>query len=224
MAYKCPRCNGPKGQKATEFCRSCRVEVDRIIRTKPCEICGKTVQIYAHNKCRICYNTWYNQQHPEKHAAHERARRERHPERVREQEIARGQTGKRKEWRNSYNPIYHEAHKEHLREQSRIYGRTHPEIRNEGKRRRRAVVKGLPATLTLEQWGFILKQHDYSCAYCGVKDVKFQKEHKIPASRGGGYTAENIVPACATCNLRKQRKTDIEFREYLEKYPRVAGK
>ena len=45
----------------------------------------------------------------------------------------------------------------------------------------------------------------FACQYCGTDhDLTF--DHLIPRSRGGRTTWENIVSACAPCNLRKGGK------------------
>jgi hypothetical protein len=51
------------------------------------------------------------------------------------------------------------------------------------------------------------------CAYYGGDNGgrRFKKEHVIPLSRGGGFTADNIVPSCRSCNARKLNKTGEEF-------------
>ncbi len=77
--------------------------------------------------------------------------------------------------------------------------------------RRRMRKAGLPATLTGGQWQEILEQHDHACAYCGRADLPLEQEHMMPVSRGGGYTAANIVPACGPCNSSKGTKTYEEF-------------
>lgn len=42
----------------------------------------------------------------------------------------------------------------------------------------------------------------FRCVYCGVReDLTF--DHLVPRSRGGRTTWENVVTACAPCNLRK---------------------
>jgi 5-methylcytosine-specific restriction endonuclease McrA len=42
----------------------------------------------------------------------------------------------------------------------------------------------------------------FECQYCGdVDDLTF--DHLIPRSRGGRTTWDNVVTACAPCNLRK---------------------
>ena len=69
----------------------------------------------------------------------------------------------------------------------------------------------LPATLTEQDWMDILEEHNCSCAYCGTRKELLHQEHKVPLSRGGGYTKENIIPACPSCNSRKGTKTYNEF-------------
>ncbi len=45
----------------------------------------------------------------------------------------------------------------------------------------------------------------FTCQYCGAaNDLTF--DHLIPRSRGGQTTWENVVAACAPCNLRKGGK------------------
>lgn len=42
----------------------------------------------------------------------------------------------------------------------------------------------------------------FTCQYCGVgHDLTF--DHVVPRSRGGRTTWENVITACAGCNLRK---------------------
>lgn len=57
--------------------------------------------------------------------------------------------------------------------------------------------------LTAEQWEFIKRWYDHRCAYCYQKKSLTQ-DHFIPISKGGSHTADNIVPACRSCNSRKQ--------------------
>ena len=41
------------------------------------------------------------------------------------------------------------------------------------------------------------------CAYCGDTVAPLQRDCVLPISRGGRYTRDNVVPACATCNASK---------------------
>lgn len=90
------------------------------------------------------------------------------------------------------------------------YGKNNREKTRESCNRRRALKKQLPSTLTTNEWQEILVKFNNSCAYCGVQqselDHKLHQEHVVPLSKGGGYTKENIVPACRSCNLKKGAK------------------
>lgn len=61
----------------------------------------------------------------------------------------------------------------------------------------------------------------FACQYCGghgtTQDLTF--DHVIPRSRGGRTTWENIVTACAPCNLRKGGRTPKEAQMWLHKKP-----
>jgi 5-methylcytosine-specific restriction endonuclease McrA len=56
--------------------------------------------------------------------------------------------------------------------------------------------------LTDAQW-VALKAAWGGCAYCGTADPQPQKDCVLPISRGGRYTAANVVPACRSCNASK---------------------
>lgn len=51
----------------------------------------------------------------------------------------------------------------------------------------------------------ILKRDNYTCQYCGrsAPKVELHIDHKIPVSCGGNNADENLVTACADCNLGK---------------------
>ncbi|NEX92173.1 HNH endonuclease [Caulobacter sp. 17J65-9] len=49
----------------------------------------------------------------------------------------------------------------------------------------------------------------FACQYCG-SGAELTFDHVMPRSRGGRTTWENIVAACAPCNLRKGGRTPRE--------------
>lgn len=49
----------------------------------------------------------------------------------------------------------------------------------------------------------------FTCQYCGARD-DLTFDHLVPRSRGGHTTWENVVTACAPCNLRKGGKLPHE--------------
>jgi 5-methylcytosine-specific restriction endonuclease McrA len=81
---------------------------------------------------------------------------------------------------------------------------------------RRAGAKG---EITPKQWLRLLRQHNFRCFYCNtVLTAKTRTlDHKIPLSRGGTNTINNVVPACRPCNNRKLRMTTEEFIARLKK-------
>ena len=43
----------------------------------------------------------------------------------------------------------------------------------------------------------------WRCVYCGTTSGRLTLDHVIPRSKGGESVWENVVTACAPCNLRK---------------------
>lgn len=181
-----------------------------------CKNCGKLKKQNAKGLCLTCYSKVYMKDY---HAEYERNRRKEQADHINALDRQRNQKPARKEQRQSYQQEYYRKHKDELLKYQSDYRRANPERRDNYKRRSIARRKGLSDTLTLEQWEKILKEHQYACHYCGKKGVKLEKEHRVPAIRGGGFTSENIVPACAKCNRRKRTMTEEEFRKHLEKFP-----
>lgn len=64
------------------------------------------------------------------------------------------------------------------------------------------------------------------CGYCGkhVADSNKTIDHKIPYSRGGKTTSNNLIVACECCNKDKADMTKSEYMEYLKiKYSKING-
>jgi len=59
--------------------------------------------------------------------------------------------------------------------------------------------------LTAQEWQEILKASKGKCYYCHKK-TKLTVDHVIPLSKGGRHSKENVVPACQSCNSKKQDK------------------
>lgn len=51
----------------------------------------------------------------------------------------------------------------------------------------------------------VLERDGYRCRYCGagVDDAKLHIDHRMPVAKGGTNDFENLVTACADCNLGK---------------------
>jgi 5-methylcytosine-specific restriction endonuclease McrA len=69
------------------------------------------------------------------------------------------------------------------------------------KRRRRRLALA-DNDLTATQWATLVEAWG-GCAYCRAQTDGLQRDCILPISRGGRYTLENVVPACASCNASK---------------------
>jgi hypothetical protein len=57
----------------------------------------------------------------------------------------------------------------------------------------------------------VFERDGYACVYCGSgRDLHC--DHVHPVALGGGHEMENLVTACAPCNLSKGSKTVAEWR------------
>ena len=75
--------------------------------------------------------------------------------------------------------------------------------------KRNTQVEVITDELLKEYW--IKKNIDpQRCFYCEDRPYE-HLEHCIPLSRGGTHTKDNLVPACASCNLSKGTKTPDEW-------------
>jgi hypothetical protein len=77
--------------------------------------------------------------------------------------------------------------------------------------RRKKRIQSLPRNLTLRDWKAALDYFENKCAYCRAPLTKAHREHFVPVTAGGGFTKDNIVPACQKCNLSKRAKNPIEW-------------
>jgi len=60
--------------------------------------------------------------------------------------------------------------------------------------------------LTAIQWTRTLAIFNHRCAYCQTDTSKLTQDHVIPLTAGGQHMMGNVVPACQSCNSRKQNK------------------
>jgi 5-methylcytosine-specific restriction endonuclease McrA len=97
-------------------------------------------------------------------------------------------------------------------------------------RRRTRRVKAVINDLTAAEWEW-LKAAWQGCAYCGATDRPLQRDCVMAISRGGRYTVDNVVPACAACNASKcndevtswMRRKRLDERAFLERYVAIRG-
>lgn len=73
------------------------------------------------------------------------------------------------------------------------------------EQKRYARNKSLPDTLTLEEWENCVNYFSLKCVYCGEHVERLSMDHFIPLANSAcpGTVIDNILPACTTCNIRK---------------------
>lgn len=95
------------------------------------------------------------------------------------------------------------------------------------KRRQRRLAR-VDNDLSADQWQQLLEAWA-GCAYCGADGPALQRDCILPISRGGRYTLENVVPACASCNASKHnaevtgwlRRKKLDERAFLLRHATI---
>ena len=59
--------------------------------------------------------------------------------------------------------------------------------------------RGTVGTLTVAEWRTLIQESDGCCPFCHER-TKLTIEHVVPKAMGGGFSKENILPACSHCN------------------------
>lgn len=121
---------------------------------------------------------------------------------------------------------YYETHKDAIKHKTRMWEINNRDKSRAGKKawkarnplsvitntnRRRARIKDLRHSFTVDDWLRVVERFDNRCAYCGASDVALEQEHFIPVVMGGHYEFGNIVPSCGECNRRKSGKHPSDF-------------
>lgn len=65
----------------------------------------------------------------------------------------------------------------------------------------------------------IFRRDHYTCQYCGTKGGRLTLDHIVPRHMGGEHSWENLVTACASCNLKKGGRSLAQAHMHLMKRP-----
>lgn len=113
---------------------------------------------------------------------------------------------------------YYQDNKAKLAKHMAKWSKGNLEKRQAHWEKRRSKKLSLPSDFTIEQWKQKLEEHNYRCSYCYTHqddlDMPLEQEHIVPVSNNGGYTWDNIVPACQSCNASKGNKSLLEYLTY----------
>lgn len=170
-------------------CKTCQNHLTRIHKQQNREYYRHKSRTYyaAHKPYLSAYNRKYRQRHLEEITQ-------------RQHKNYRATKPHRQEWQRRY----YAENPEKIRARNRLYLATYPEKNREFHQRRRARKAQAPLNdLTRHQWEEIKDAYGDRCVYCGKKSQRMTQDHITPLSKGGSHTVSNIVPACRSCNSRK---------------------
>ena len=86
------------------------------------------------------------------------------------------------------------------------------------EKRRKTIEEQTTFAITVSQVAVLRESLGDRCEYCGLKlEGKGELEHKVPISRGGESSLDNITLACFLCNKEKHNKTPEEFTAWRRK-------
>lgn len=131
-------------------------------------------------------------------------------------EYRRNYREKNKSEIKKYNDKWRMINKDKVSDQGKRYYERNKEKFRHRHHKRAANRRDSIANFTVGDWERCKVHFNNSCAYCGEK-AALEQDHFIPLSKGGGYTRENIIPACRSCNASKYNNAFGEW------YPKHSG-
>jgi len=190
--------------------------------------CNQIVRIYAKNRCRKCYDyrkkRIYYRANAERLRAYSRAWLRANKDRA----LATQKAWSAKNWdrHHSWRLAYYRAQraadpaKYQERDRRKRLANIEAARRRDRKsylvhraqriaksvfhaRKRSLLKQSIPCTFTYRDWRECKIVFQSRCAYCLKVTPRLTQDHLTPLTLGGHHSAENIVPACFTCNRRK---------------------
>jgi 5-methylcytosine-specific restriction endonuclease McrA len=109
-----------------------------------------------------------------------------------------------------YQAEYYAANTEKVKSNVSVYRKANPEKRAHLENRSRVRKVGNGGSHTREEWAAKADLFGSLCVYCG-ESKPLTRDHKIPLARGGTDDIANILPACRSCNSKKNKQTAAEY-------------
>ena len=119
-----------------------------------------------------------------------------------------------RERRRRYRRAAYVRNAARMNAQKAAYLASHPEVKRAKDHAYRARKVAAEGAFTGAEWRDLLTRTGNVCAYCGGPGP-LEADHRVPLTRGGTNVIENILPACRSCNGRKHKMTEEEFRARL---------
>lgn len=110
------------------------------------------------------------------------------------------------------NTIFRNKHRDAARAAVAAWKKKNRDLANTYQRNIRAQLLGADGKHCHQEVMDMVLRSDGICSYCGCQLEKYHVDHKIPLSRGGSNSLDNLAISCEKCNLQKGTKTADEFR------------
>lgn len=115
--------------------------------------------------------------------------------------------------KKDYDIEYHKKNAEKKKLIAKEWVKNNPEKRKfinfNYDSKRRAIKKVGDSFIAVKQWA---DNQQKICYWCNIEcDEKYHIDHYVPLSKGGTHTIDNLVIACAKCNLTKNAKDPYKF-------------
>jgi len=111
---------------------------------------------------------------------------------------------------------YYARNRERRQEYMREYQQNNPDKFKASRNRRRALKRDAKGTFSDKDIALLLTSQPLCVCGHEFKNNSHTIEHKMPLSRGGTNSPDNLMLLCLSCNVQKQAKTPDEFMAYLE--------
>jgi len=118
------------------------------------------------------------------------------------------------EQRRAAKRLYYARHRTEHKAVMAAYHKAHPEVRRAKSNAYRARLRQAEGQFTSAEWLALIEAYAGTCAYRGEVG-SLEVDHRIPLSRGGTNSIDNVLPACSRCNREKGQLTEAEFRARL---------
>jgi 5-methylcytosine-specific restriction endonuclease McrA len=113
--------------------------------------------------------------------------------------------------------IYYQNNKEYFKYKNKKYRESNKDyILLKNKKRKKLIQI---ENISQSEIDNLLNNNNNQCFYCKIfvkRGINLHLDHKVPLNRGGNHHINNLVPSCASCNLRKGTKTAEEFLSIME--------
>ena len=108
--------------------------------------------------------------------------------------------------------IYYQNNKEYFKDKNKKYRENNKDYILLKNNKRKKLINS--ENISQTEINNLLNNNNNQCFYCKIfvkRGINLHLDHKVPLNRGGNHHINNLVPSCASCNLRKGTKTAEEF-------------